>query len=383
MNVILFFTSETKSRAPTEEILGAKDIAARMNWLVQAMEMPRTDRALARLLDFWSPIGVIAECGELPANFGLDFGRTPVVYIDRDPNSLPRGSFCVIHDSVNAGETAARHLLMTGCENFAFVPNPERFRWSDDRQRGFADALALNGRRCSVMPVRTAGGALGFQSALRKFLCNLPRPCAVFVANDRPAESVIVQAKLLGLRIPDDVAVLGVDDCEAICDHTSPTLSSVKPDFRRGGSLAALMLAARLRDGAAFRGERLRKYGSLGVTRRASTRKLQTQVDRETADALEFIRTEACNGLRAEAVMARYGCSRPLAAARFRKSTGRTILEEIHAVRLERVKTLLADPGMRLKSISDFCGFASPSTLRKFFLRETGVTMSAWRKTNH
>ena len=64
---------------------------------------------------------------------------------------------------------------------------------------------------------------------------------------------------------------------------------------------------------------------------------------------------------------------------RFRKATGHTILEEIHAIQLERVKQLLKDSRLQLKSISDFCGFSHPNSLRKFFRRETGMTLGAWR----
>jgi AraC-like DNA-binding protein len=71
-----------------------------------------------------------------------------------------------------------------------------------------------------------------------------------------------------------------------------------------------------------------------------------------------------------------------MADIRFRRATGHSILDEIHAVQLERVKELLSDPLMQLKSISDFCGFTNPNSLRKFFLRETGMTMSQWREEN-
>ena len=71
-----------------------------------------------------------------------------------------------------------------------------------------------------------------------------------------------------------------------------------------------------------------------------------------------------------------------MAEIRFRKATGKSILEAIHAVRLERTKELLRNPTIQLKSISDFCGFKHPNSLRKFFLRETGHTLSAWRRLN-
>ena len=91
------------------------------------------------------------------------------------------------------------------------------------------------------------------------------------------------------------------------------------------------------------------------------------------------VRREARNGLQAARVARIFPCSRRQADNRFRHATGRSILEEIHAVQLEHAKQLLRDTSVQLKSISDFCGFTNPNSLRKFFLKATGKTMTAWR----
>ena len=216
-----------------------------------------------------------------------------------------------------------------------------------------------------------------WQRELREFVRGLPRPCALFVANDSTAAEVLTAAEFVGVKVPDELSVLGVDDAASICECTEPSLSSVKPDFRRGGELAALLLAARLRDGAAFRGERRLTFGPLAVVRRASTRRLAAE-DAAVSAALGLIRREACSGLSAKAVLGQFPCSRRMAEARFRKAVGHSVMDEMHAVRLERAKQLLAGT-MPLKAISDFCGFGSPNSLRKFFKARTGVTMTAWR----
>ena len=92
------------------------------------------------------------------------------------------------------------------------------------------------------------------------------------------------------------------------------------------------------------------------------------------------IRREAYAGLSAKRVAALFPCSRRMADIRFANATGRTILAEIHAVQLERAKQLLADGNIPLKAISDFCGFTHENSLRKFFRKQTGTTMSSWRK---
>lgn len=381
MKTVLYFRSPSQTNAPAEKLIGTKDFAARARWHLQSPETPLVAEKLGELIRFWKPDGIIVEGGEWSIRVNpRAFARIPTVFLDQLPRHPPENHVAVLHDSLAAGQLAARELLLTGYGHFAFVPFPGSWRWNEERREGFLEALQLNGRSAEVFNVRgTSLDAPTYALALRKFLAALPKPCAVFVANDRPAEKVIAEARGLGLDLPDELAVLGVDDYTPICEHTQPTLSSVKPDFRGGGFLAALALAALMRDGADFRGERLRRYGTLGIVRRASTRIPLVAGDRESAAALELIRTRATAGLRAEEVMKTYSCSRTLAAARFRRATGRSILEEIHAIQLEKAKSLLADSTMPLKVIADFCGFRNPNSLRKFFRRETGKAMSAYR----
>ena len=252
----------------------------------------------------------------------------------------------------------------------------------DERERGFADSLALNGKTCSVFA--TAAGrasAVNWISALRRFVASLPRPCAVFAANDKTAESVLAVAALEGVSVPADMAVIGVDNFAPICEHTSPPLSSIEPDFRRGGNLAAMMLLASLLSMGRWRGSRTQTFGPLRVVRRASSRVLNA-ADRLVSAALDMIREKACSGLTSAQVAGTFPCSRRMADIRFRRATGHSILDEIHAVQLERAQELARNPNMPLKAISDFCGFTHPNSLRKFFRRATGLTLSAYRASN-
>ena len=384
MKVILYFQSQSKTSSAAEKLIGVREIIAKTDLLVQVVDTFTSAKKTQQLISFWKPSGMIVECGERTDDLSAFtcLRNIPVVFIDRDPATLPKRSFCVRYDSVTAGQEAAKDLIMTGFENFAFVPFPGNWRWNDERRAGYLESLELNNHSCSIFRTKATDiNSPAYIRDLRSFLKRLPMPCAVFVSNDHPAEKVITEAKILGLRIPEQLAVLGVDDYEPICEYTKPRLSSVKPDFRRGGNLAALMLIAVLRDGRRFRGDHIRKYGTLQIIRRESTRIMPKSADAEVDAALRLIRNEACNGLAAEAVMRTFSCSRTLAAAKFRRVTGHSILEEIHATQLERIKELLAYPNQQLKTISDFCGFKSPNSLRKFFLRETGMTMSAWRNT--
>lgn len=369
----------SKTSAPGK-FAGVQEIAEKNGWHVQTIDGFPSARKIRELAAFWRPIGAIAECGSEHTDINVRlFGDLPTVFFSHNPRTLPDKCFSVSHSSTETAQLAARELMTTGFENFAYIPYAERRYWSEERERSFSAALALNGRRCRVFRCRAkATDATGRQGELRRFLRELPKPCAVFAANDVTAAETITAARFEEIAIPEELAVIGVDNYEQICEHTSPPLTSIEPDFRRGGNLAALMLLDAMRTKGGYIGERHRTFGPLRIVRRATTRLLSAP-DKAVNEALDLIRREACAGLKADRVASIFPCSRRMADIRFRKATGHSILEEIHAVQLERVKQLLKDSGLQLKSISDFCGFSHPNSLRKFFRRETGMTLGAWR----
>ena len=379
METVLYFQPSTKTFAP-EKLAGVRDIMERRHHQVQVIEEKPTARLVDELWDFWNPLGAVMDCGgEYNDVDAAMFGKHPVVFIGHNPDNLPTRSLLVSNDQRETARAAARELLSTGYGNFAFVHVPGRKKWSELRERGFTDALAINGRTCAVFrPGDAPGSGIDWMKGLRRFLAALEKPCALFAANDKTAESVIAAAALEGLDTPRDLAVIGVDNFEPICEHTKPSLTSIEPDFRRGGRLAATMLLALSMSKGRWRGGRTQTFGPLRVVRRDSTRILLAP-DKAVAAALDLIRREACNGLEAQKVSALFPCSRRQADNRFRKATGRSILEEIHAVQLERAKQLLRDTSVQLKAISDFCGFTNPNSLRKFFRKATGTTLSEWR----
>lgn len=380
MDVILYFQASAKSSAPGK-LYGVQEIAAIKGWHVQAVDGNLSRERIAELRDFWHPIGAIAECGSETSIVDTSiFGNLPVVFYAHNPKSLPASALSVSHNSAETARAAAKELLTTNFENFAFIPFERKTYWSEERKAAFMAALKLNGKKCSVFDDSSKYlDQKERQIELRRFLAFLEKPCAVFAANDVTAADVVTAARFENIDIPKDLAIIGVDNYEHICDHTVPPLSSIEPDFRRGGQLAAMMLITALQTPHGFIGERHRSFGPLRVVRRATTRILHAW-DAQVGNALELIRNEACSGLTAAKVAKLFPCSRRLADIRFRAATGRTILGEIHRVRLERAKQFLQETGKQLKSISDFCGFSNPNSLRKFFRRETGMAMGEWRK---
>lgn len=380
MRTILFFTTWSPRGGGKAINDGALAEAARLGFHLQVVEREPTRTLLRELRGLWHPAGAIANCGGDWNSIDVRlFGTLPTVTIGHAPDGLPPGAPSVRHDAVAVARAAALELLATGVRSFAFVPSAYRRHWSEERGKAFARAVGLHGLECRAMAPDDAGMYdTGWHRRLRAFLRTLPKPCALFAANDMVGAEVLAAARFEGIEVPGDLAVCGVDDNAEICEHTEPTLSSVAPDFRQGGVLAVRSLAEILRGGGSTGG--VRTYGVLGLVRRDSTRPLASR-DSAARAALTLIRREACSGLRSERVAALFPCARRTADLRFRKAVGHSIGDEIHAVQLAEAKRLAADPSRQLKSIADFCGFGSPGALRNFFRRETGMSLSTWRKS--
>ena len=381
MDTILYFQSPTKTSTP-DKIAGVQRHAAVANWHVQVVDGLPAPAALAQLVDFWRPLGAIVECGggyqEIQTSL---FADLPVVYLDRNPNTIPSNVPCVSHDSIATGRLAAKELLVTGHPNFAFVPYPLPRFWSDDRERGFKEALTLNDRTCETFACgRHSSQSVAWQRSLRKWIVRLPKPCGIFAANDSIAAEVLTAAAQSGFDIPREIAVCGVDNFAPICEHTVPPLTSVQPDFLLAGELAARTLAEIVRKKRQRHVIRL-TFGPAGIVRRVSTRTM-SRYDPEVTAALELIRRRAYEGISSADVIVAFKCSRRMAEVRFRQIVGHSILDEIQTARLEKAKELLSNSTQTISAIANFCGFNAANALWKFFRQETGLSPSEWRHNN-
>lgn len=334
------------------------------------------------ILDLWHPDGVIVECSGRKPVFRLrDFKSIPVVLMDCYPTLCTSRTNCVHSDNAALAKLAAAELLPMGLSGYAYVPYPEATEWSAARGRAFERLVALTGRRCHVlkMPLRKGRDLVSSIKDIADQLLALPRPCGVFAVNDEIARRVISACEAVGLSVPGDVAVVGVDDDEKFCENASVTLSSVSVDSDGMGDSAARLLA----DLMAGR----RKVGKCVVcgpgrlVRRMSSVRGRA-VDARMARAIEYIRLNACNGISAEDVAREMGCSRRLADLRFREALGHTVFDEIRTVRIERVKVLLVKPGQEVFAIPDLCGYSSLSDLCRDFKKCTGQTLRGWRSAS-
>lgn len=281
-----------------------------------------------------------------------------------------RGLSHVIPDNRAIGELAARHFLDRHYSSFAFV-GCEEHDYSRGRLAGFREALCNREVRCFSCNRRTDHRMPGF-------LARLPDRTAIFTANDIFARIVAETVGKLGLRIPEDRSLLGVDNDPLISlSHTVP-LSSIDPASMEIGRRAAGLLA-RLMAGE-------RNLGSTelvppaGVVLRASSDHLATTDDLVNR-AIRIIRREACSGLTVGDLCGRLGIGRRVFERRFRGVLGKTLESEMRRERIERARELLLSTTLSTERIAEQAGFSDPFYFSAAFRRATGLSPRAWRNS--
>lgn len=359
-------------------LAGIYRYAAKAGWCVQMVEHGLTALPVRESLRFWNPDGCIVERSvtDLPGFREEDFGDLPIVYCDADPARMRRPYLGVEHDSSQTAAVAARELLSLGLRHFAFVGNIIPRDWSDRRREVFQNAVTDAGGTFDAFAPSHHDSIAAFFASIRPWLRALPRPCGLLAANDISGDLVLQACRMEGLCVPDDIAVVGIDNDDLVCAHAVPTLTSVVPDFERSGYLAASMLAEAM--AGRLRAPCVQTFGALDVVRRNSTRKFARRDD-AVRHALETIRTRACEGLTPAEVCREIGGSRRQAESRFRLFAGRTIGEEIREVRVARAKSLLLRRTTQIEAVFAQCGYADASSLRRAFKKATGLSMRQWR----
>lgn len=346
------------------------------SWSLYVGEQGRGDPAPAWLKK-WRGDGVIArveteEIAEAVAACGA-----PAVDVSA-ARHLPRLVYVETDDAAIAG-LAAQHLLQRGFHHFGFCGDA-RFMWSGGREDHFQRLIAEAGFDCRVYrPAPVGSAAVSWEQekkAIAAWIRRLPKPAGVMAAYDIRGRQVLDVCRELDVRVPDAVAVIGVDNDELVCELADPPLSSVIPDTRRTG-----YEAARLLDGlmAGRPAEPTAHWiAPLGVVTRGSTDVLAT-TDADISAAVRFIRTHASQGINVADVLRVAPLSRRVLEARFRRLLGRTPHEEITRVRIERIKELLVETELSLAAIAHRTAYVHEEYMSVVFKRETGQPPSRYR----
>lgn len=384
MKNVLLFQSAFREVSEHREFEGVKRFAKLRGWSLTAIGNTEHLPSIHDVVKFWNPDGcIIANMADTHDMIHNLSGMPPVVFLDCNPSVSGMRSACVVHDSNTTSIMAAKELMTLNCASYAYVAWYEPHYWNTLRYREFKKALAINGHavRKFIPEPSDIHDHIGLQKRLRLFLRSLPKPCAIFAANDKIGVQVIYAARAEKLSIPDNLAVIGVDDNKSICEAIRPTLSSILPDFTHGGYLAAEMLD-RLMSNPVRKQKLVKKFGPLCVIHRESTHPRKRYTSPTIDRALYFIREHAGEGIGVNDVAAAMNCSRRMAEMRFNTAMGHSIMDEMMNTRLENVKTLLVTGRMSLMAIAQICGWKSLPILCRYFKKKTGLTLSAWRSVH-
>jgi LacI family transcriptional regulator len=297
------------------------------------------------------------------------------VTVDRSAERI--ASVCIDEEAIAA--VALDHLLATGLRHVS------TFRFDDTpfaiaRERAFIERAAAAGVKIAVgwgsddaSPARRGEDP----AALLSWLRELPKPCGIFTCTDGWARNVARYARLAGLRVPEDLALVGADNDVLECELMTPPLSSVMIPWQEVGRSAAKLVQLAL-SGQSIQDKRI-VVSPVGVVARRSSDVLAID-DVLVAKAVRWIRENADRRLTVPMVADAVGGGRQRLERRFRRVLDRTIQEEIRRAHVEAAKGLLGTTEARLEEIAKQSGFTNAALLSVAFQRELGMPPGAYRR---
>jgi len=342
-------------------------------------------RQILPKMEEWGGTGSIARVETPEVAKAVLAARLPTIVLDLnfaqlDPkNPLSRLSE-VCPDSHTAGRLAAEHLMERGFRHFAFVGVWGDLPWSVRRGEGFNKRLEEAGLPCSDFPMPKSPRDRRWgreQAILSAWLAQLPKPLGILACDDDRGRQVLEACKAAGLVVPEDAAVVGVDNDELLCELSDPTLSSVALDVEQAGYAAAELLDG-LMSGRIQQPQRILAQPTRVVARRSTD--VHATEDRDLAKAVRFIQDNIVRPIGVEDVVEQVGCSRRALELRFRKLLGRSVNQEIQQIRIERAKQLLAETDLTMTRIAESLGFGSANYMIRLFRQKVGATPEEYRR---
>lgn len=322
--------------------------------------------------------GIIAEAHQPKMQATLSRSGIPAVLVTGMPH--PIGLPLVTADNVAVGRRAFEYFHDLGFRNTGYYGY--RGTWvSGIRESAFVAAAQAAGCACHVR--HTMPGAKGLaargreEAALAEWITGLPKPTAILVACDELGRIVASACRRAGAFVPEEVAILGVDNDQLECHLSMPALSSIDQGTHRIGYEAAALLSRQMAGCAA----ELKPVviEPVGVVVRQSTNTLAIDHP-EVVHALRFIRENAFEGIKIDDVLAAVPVSRRSLETHFKRILGRTIHQEILRTRIEKAKQLLLETDWAMPEVSVHCGFHYASHFSALFKRLTGLTPQEYRR---
>lgn len=289
-------------------------------------------------------------------------------------------------DARAVSRLAASFLLRAGFQHFAYS-GYRGIPFSDRREAAFVEEMAQQGHQVHVyssLPFDFPDShiqameqrGLDADKSLAAWLRDQPRPLALFACNDIRAQQVLNVCREQGIKVPEEIAVLGVDNDDVLCNLCEPPLTSIEPDTERIGYEAAETLDNLMRGARPSSG--ITQVPPLRIVERASTDVVPIE-DALTVKAVRFIRDNVNDGIAVKDVLNHLQRSRTDLEQRFRHWLNSSIRAEIQRRRIDRVCQLLRESDLDLNQVAAGSGFASASHLCRLFQKRFGKTPTEYR----
>lgn len=352
------------------------------NWSIYFQ--PRgLETAIPEWLSDWQGDGILVRVQQ--QRVAEQILKTGIPTIDLRGTSRLDGLPRLAGDNAEISRLAFEHLRGCGMKQFAFCGLTDRVApLLDDRRDQFRKQCNRAELPLETWPLPSdSPDQTAFvnwddeQRALANWLKSLPKPIGIMACHDDRGFQVLEACRRAGIRVPDEIAVVGVDNDTVICDLAEPALSSVDPDGQRIGYTAAEQLERMMAGRPVSR--KLIRLPPRGLVIRPSSDTIAI-ADEDVAAAIRRIRTGACTGASVVELFAEIPVSRSTLERRFSALMGRTPKEEMLRVQIETARLLLRETDASLRQVARKAGFRSDKYFSDAFLRETGVRPSAYRK---
>ena len=316
--------------------------------------------------------GVIARISTPALARALKKTKVPVVVLggstDATARTIAQCGFSELQtDDATIAQLAAAHLLERGFRQFAFCGFPD-CPWSRAREQAFIKIIRQYGFSCATLDTASIASERTWEhrpAPLAAWLASLPRPVGIMACNDVCGREVLQASALAGLHVPEEIAVVSVDNDELLCETATTPLSSVAFDLAHAGYEAAALLA-RLMRSTKQRQRKIISAHPLQVVVRRSTDVL-AQSDPVMALALRFIRDHAGQNIGVPDVAQATTTPRRTLERRFMEHVGHSIHAEIIRCRLERAKRLMAETKLPRYRVAEEAGFGELRTMNRAF----------------
>jgi LacI family transcriptional regulator len=327
-------------------------------------------------LTSWKPDGIIMR-DSLIKNELLEL-KIPTILVQHD-SSCPKNLPVIKTDSLSIAKMANEHLIGKGLKNFAFC-GFDKYEWSNKRkyyftqyndEAGFMTHIYFSPKSIKIHDWENE------QRHVSEWIKTLPKPVGILACNDDRGQHILEVCKRIGFKVPEDVAVIGVDNDPMICEIGDPPLTSIALNVESAGYEAAKLLD-QLINNKKTDGQQIIVSPTHVVQRQSSD--ILAVNDAEVASAIRFIMGNAKNKILVNDIVKKSRISRRSLEQRFRKTIHRSIYDEIRQVRVEWISRLLIETDLPISHITSFFNFTDVEHISRYFKKEKGIGLREFRK---